>query len=157
MIYGMGLLGCAWSWLLPGHYFPWSSFQQEVFAAVGAALVAVATLASTGNRALLWPRLTMATALLAVVPLIQWRMGMIPFFADALLPALYLLAFSLARDRWRGSLRSQGPALRRRLVRLLSRRRDRLHWATAGRCRPVRRTTWDRISRKRSTSPSRTR
>ena len=95
MIYGMGLIALGLAWVLPGHFFPWTGFQQEVLAAIGAALVALAALVSTGQHALPRPRVTLF-AVLAAVPLIQWRLGVIPFFADALLPALYLMAFSLA-------------------------------------------------------------
>ena len=96
MIYAIGLFGLCLAWLIPGHYFPWTSFPQEATAAVGIALVALAALVSTENRKLAWPRLSMLMALLAVVPLLQWSAGLFPFVADAVLPALYVLAFALS-------------------------------------------------------------
>jgi O-antigen ligase len=95
MIYAMGLAGLGLAWLVPGHYFPWFSFEQEVLSALGAGLVGVATLVSTEKGKLLFPRLSMAIALLALVPLIQWFTGMFPYAVDAVLPALYLLAFAM--------------------------------------------------------------
>lgn len=96
MIYAMGLAGMSLAWLVPGHYFPWYSFEQEVAAALGVGLVGVAAWASTENRPLLWPRLSIAAALLATVPLTQWSAGMFPYVMHAVLSALYLLAFALA-------------------------------------------------------------
>jgi O-antigen ligase len=96
MIYGFGIAVMCLAWLIPGHYFPWTGFQQETVAAAGASLVGLAALASTpGLRQLPLPRSAIAALALGVVPLMQWALGGLPYFADALLPALYLAGFAL--------------------------------------------------------------
>lgn len=83
----------ALAWLLPGHFRPWGSFQQEVIAAIGALLLAAA--AAIGKGRITTPSAALFAGALAVVPLLQWAGGLIPYLADALMPALYLLAFAL--------------------------------------------------------------
>ena len=95
MIYVFGLAALCLAWLLPGHYFPWRSFQQEVAAAIGALLLALATLASPRLRRLPVARVALVAVALALVPLAQWWFGKVSYFADALLPSLYLCAFGL--------------------------------------------------------------
>ena len=95
MIYVFGLIAFGLAWLLPGHYFPWRSFQQEVAAAIGALLLALAALASPQLPRLPLPRLALGAVALALVPLAQWWLGKVTYFADALLPSLYLCAFGL--------------------------------------------------------------
>jgi O-antigen ligase len=96
MIYAMGLIGLGLAWLIPGHYFPWFSFEQEVAAAIGAGLVGIAALASTAGRPLRWTGPSLTAALLALVPPLQWLGGLITYRMHAILPALYLLAFAMA-------------------------------------------------------------
>jgi O-antigen ligase len=83
------------AWLLPGHFRPWGSFQQEPLAAIGAVLLAAAALVTLGKTRIAPPAAACFAVALAVVPLLQWSAGRIPYIADALLPALYLLAFAL--------------------------------------------------------------
>ena len=52
MIDALGMIAMCASWLLPGHYFPWGSFQQDSLAAIGAALIALAAIVSTDLRRL---------------------------------------------------------------------------------------------------------
>jgi hypothetical protein len=47
MIYSFGLAALCVAWLIPGHFFPWTGFQQETAAGIGALLLATAVLAST--------------------------------------------------------------------------------------------------------------
>ena len=95
MIYVFGLIALCLAWLLPGHYFPWRSFQQEVAAAIGALLLALATLASPRLQRLPVARIALGAFALAFVPLAQWWLGKVTYFADALLPSVYLCAFGL--------------------------------------------------------------
>jgi hypothetical protein len=95
MIYVFGLAAFCVGWLLPGHYFPWHSFEQEVAAAIGALLLALAAVASADVRRLPLPRIAIAALVFAAVPMTQWFFGEVPFLADALLPGLYLCAFGL--------------------------------------------------------------
>ena len=95
MIYCFGLAAFCIAWLIPGHYFPWTGFQQETTAAIGALLLAVAALASTGMSRLHVPRIAIGALLLAGVPMLQWMAGRVPYLGDAALSSLYLCAFAL--------------------------------------------------------------
>ena len=95
MIYVLGLLGFTLAFLLPGHYFPWTSFQQEAAAAAGAALCALGVAVTSKTWPVRAPVPALALALLAVVPLAQWLLGNIAYRADAVLPALYLVGAAL--------------------------------------------------------------
>lgn len=95
MIHGLGLVFFAVAWLMPGHYFPWTSFQQEVAAAFGAALIGLSCLVRQRGQPLAMPMIATAALALAAVPMAQWGFGKVPFLNDALLPALYLVAFAL--------------------------------------------------------------
>ncbi|MGA0611199.1 Wzy polymerase domain-containing protein [Caldimonas sp. KR1-144] len=95
MIYAFGLAAFCIAWLLPGHYFPWTGFQQELAAAIGALLIGLAATASTGQRRLKVPLIAAAAIAFAAVPMLQWLAGRVPFLADALLPSLYLAGFGM--------------------------------------------------------------
>ena len=95
MIYCFGLAAFCIAWLIPGHYFPWTGFQQETAAAIGALLLAVAALASTGMSRLPLPRIAIVALLLAAVPMLQWMGGQVPYLGDAALSAMYLCGFAL--------------------------------------------------------------
>src|SRR4051812_38922538 len=87
----LGASGCgalALAYLLPGHYSPWSSFEQQVLAAVGAVLIALAACAAAGldsaaNGRLVVPRASIALLLLAFVPALQFASGLLFFSSDA--------------------------------------------------------------------------
>ena len=77
------------AWLLPGHYIPWPSFQQEAATGFGFLLIGVTAIQVGRTR---WPALAVGMALTAVVPWLQWVGGIIFFRSDALTPSAYLLA-----------------------------------------------------------------
>lgn len=95
MIYVLAFAAFVIAWLLPGHYFPWHSFQQEAVAAAGALLLGLAAVASPTVRRLPVPWVAVGAFALAAVPLAQWSFGKFPFVADAVLPSLYLSGFAL--------------------------------------------------------------
>ena len=95
MIVALGLLGIGLAWLLPGHYFPWTGFQQEVMAAGGALLLALAAVVSRSAWPPRLPAMTVIAWALSLVPPLQWAAGIIPFHSDALLPTVYLLGLGL--------------------------------------------------------------
>jgi hypothetical protein len=89
----MGLM----SWLAPNHYLPWLSFHSEVLMG-GAGLLAFAGEMSTNRDARHpLPALTIATLVVACVPLVQALAGLIHFAGDAWMVFLYLLGFALAQ------------------------------------------------------------
>ncbi len=91
-----GLLGVA-SWLVPNHYLPWLSFHAEFLMGAGGLLVLIGALARSAPGRLPMPALTVATLLVACVPLLQAATGLILFAGDAWMVFEYLLAFALAQ------------------------------------------------------------
>lgn len=83
-------------WLVPGHYFPWVSFQNEVVAALAGTLFGVAAVAMREGGSPRWPRASTFFALLALIPLLQYGLGQISFRSDAALSFLYLASLALA-------------------------------------------------------------
>jgi Virulence factor membrane-bound polymerase, C-terminal/O-Antigen ligase/Protein glycosylation ligase len=91
----LGALALLLSWLTPGHYFPWITFQHEAVAALGGLLLAAAALANP-RGGMVWPRSAILVAALAAVPAVQYALGQIAFRSDALLSVLYLLGLACA-------------------------------------------------------------
>jgi hypothetical protein len=91
---GWGVAAMGLAWLLPGHYFPWFTFQQEFGAAVGACLIGAAALASSARVS--WPWLSLLALAAGTVPLIQLSVGHIRFVIDGVLASSYLAAFGTA-------------------------------------------------------------
>jgi O-antigen ligase len=96
MIRAFGLLALGLAGLLPGHYFPWTGFQQEVLAAIGALVLAVAALVERPPWRVQLTALTLLAGTLAAVPALQWAAGLIAYRSDALLPTMYLMGLGLA-------------------------------------------------------------
>lgn len=80
------------AWLLPGHYFPWMSGQQEFAAAAGALLFGAA---AVPVKRVHWPALALISMAAATIPLIQLAVGQIRFVSDGVIPAAYLAGFAL--------------------------------------------------------------
>lgn len=95
MIYGFGFAAFLIAWLLPGHYQPWTSFQQETAAAVGGVLIVLAAVAVPMGRTMGVPRVAAVCLAASFIPMVQWTAGLVPFLDDALLPALYLAGTAL--------------------------------------------------------------
>ncbi|WP_417660564.1 Wzy polymerase domain-containing protein [Pseudomonas sp.] len=81
------------AWLLPNHYRPWVSAYQD-FLAFGA--VVLGSFSLVLSRKTVVPAEALFFVLIALVPVAQYFIGTIYFFGDAVLPAVYLLGFSLA-------------------------------------------------------------
>ena len=90
----LGLLLLFAAFMLPAHYPPWVTFQQELLAAL--ALASFSLVALMRARDLAWPRLAMLALALVAMPLAQFAAGRIGFLSDALLAALYLAGFGLS-------------------------------------------------------------
>lgn len=95
MILLLGLLTLCIGWLVPGHFVPWLSFQQEWTVAAGAALIGVAAATCRNERAT-WPWLAAFALAIACIPLIQLLAGQIRFLSDGVLASLYVGGFALA-------------------------------------------------------------
>jgi O-antigen ligase len=96
MIYGLGLVALCFAWLLPGHFYPYTAFQQDLLSASGLALVVLGSLISVREWPTRMPLPAIVALLLALVPPLQWAVGLVPFLSDALLPAAYVVGFALA-------------------------------------------------------------
>lgn len=91
----LGLLLLCLAYLLPGHYAPWVSFQQQWLAAVGVSLVVLGVVVDRANRDTQWPVAAWVTLGTALVPLVQLPAGQIAFVSDAVLASLYVAGFGL--------------------------------------------------------------
>jgi hypothetical protein len=89
----LGAAALCLAWLVPGHYFPWMSGQQEFAAVAGSLLVGAAGLSA---RRIYWPALALIATAAAAIPLIQLASGQIRFISDGVVPAAYLAGFGLA-------------------------------------------------------------
>jgi len=96
MLYTLGLIGICIAWLLPGHYYPWTGFQQDSFAAVGALLAGLGAVVTVRQWPVRVPAMAIIALLLATVPIAQWAFGFLHYRLDAALPAAYVIAFALA-------------------------------------------------------------
>jgi O-antigen ligase len=110
MLYALAFLALGLAWLLPGHYFPWTTFQQEALAAAGAGLLVLGALIRTAGP-LGVPAASAFAAALAVLPLVQAATGKLPYLIDGLLPALYLVGFAVTAVAAQAATRTEGPRL----------------------------------------------
>lgn len=86
-------------WLLPNHYYPWVAFHNDFLVVLGFLSLGVAVFCLQPERllkmeAVPWPVLVLAAV--ATVPMLQYGVGKIHFFGDALLASCYLGGLSLA-------------------------------------------------------------
>ena len=88
----VGLATFAAALLLPGHYLPWPTFRQEIFA--GVAFIVLALAAIERSNKVVWPRLAILLLFFALVPPAQYAFGQVEFRGDALLSASYLVALA---------------------------------------------------------------
>ena len=93
LVLALGFAAMALSWLAPGHYPPWPSFQAEFLACIAGCLIAVCVVVHRKAR---WPWLAAVALLTAAVPLLQTAFGQILFVSDGVLSAAYVAAFSLS-------------------------------------------------------------
>lgn len=98
------------AWLSPNHYPPWAAAHSELLAALAlcalsAAAATVAVQRVQVGRAVPLPSIFFAA--MAAIPLMQWAGGLLLFFGDAWIVALYLSAAALATwsaarlEQWR--------------------------------------------------------
>lgn len=90
----VGLFLFVLGWQVPGHFPPWTSFQQQWLAAFGGCWITLAAVWT--RRPWRWPALSLGLLALAMVPWLQWALGQMPFVSDAALPFLYLTAAAVA-------------------------------------------------------------
>lgn len=82
-------------WLLPSHYFPWTAFYSDAWAALIFGALA-ATVIFTAQRPFSWNRLSILFAILACIPFLQYFFDSLPFVEQAWMATVYLLGLLLA-------------------------------------------------------------
>lgn len=85
--------GFVLSWILPNHYFPWPSAYQDFAGFMSLMVLGVGLAFNFPVRA---RREIVFFILLAVIPLVQYSVGLIYFFGTAFIAFLYVLGFSFA-------------------------------------------------------------
>lgn len=93
LAFGWVLFGL--SWLLPNHYRPWVNFHSEAMA-FGALAALMMGMLLTRPAALRWPVVAGWILVMALLPWLQWVLGISLFASDALLSSYFLLAWAAA-------------------------------------------------------------
>jgi O-antigen ligase len=88
----LGLCCFVLGWQVPGHFPPWTSFQQQWVVAFGVCCIALAGGTGPSRR---WPAVALTMMVLAVVPWLQLWSGQLVFLSDAALPSLYIAGFAV--------------------------------------------------------------
>lgn len=89
------IAGLSFSWLSPNHYMPWPAFEADLAMAVVLLIVGAAL---WWYRAGAWrlDRAVLTTAVVAVIPVAQYQLGLLHFAGDAWMSALYVLGLTAA-------------------------------------------------------------
>lgn len=81
-------------WLASNHYPPWGAFYNEFLAVL--ALLVLAMISVAQRQPLVLPGPAALVLLLALVPLVQFGLGLIDFLGDAVIAACYLGVLALS-------------------------------------------------------------
>lgn len=88
-------LALIFSWIVPDHFPPWTSFHAEVPAFVASILGLVACWRWNKGVVQL-PKVIAIFAVLMLIGVVQWGSGLVPYSGDILLVAVYLFTFGSA-------------------------------------------------------------
>ncbi len=88
-------LTLAVGWLLPNHQFPWSSFHLDAWVASALALGSAAVILRSRGQ-VTWHGMTLTIAALALVPGLQYGLGLVLLPGTAWISSAYLLGLLLA-------------------------------------------------------------
>jgi hypothetical protein len=88
-------LALTFTWLLPNHYVPWTSFHADAWAALMFGLGSAAIILRGAGPAV-WHWISVLVAGLVCIPLIQYAFNMLPFAGQAWISTIYLLGLLLA-------------------------------------------------------------
>lgn len=84
------------AFMLPNHYFPWSSFYNDFAMALSLLCLMVMALWSLRQRTLTLPLVAGALLLVAIIPLLQVVTGLLYFNSDGWIASFYLFGLTLA-------------------------------------------------------------
>lgn len=83
-----------YAWLSPNHYMPWMTAYSDFSTFL--AIILLTLYLALNNKTLKLPHISFFFILLALIPILQFIGGNIPFFGDAFIITLYIYAFSLS-------------------------------------------------------------
>ena len=95
IFHAFGITCFAIAWLAYDHYRPWVNFHSETLALLGIGLLALSQCLRDRGVATA-PRMVLGIILMAIVPWIQYLVGIEFFAGDALITSLYLHSFGVA-------------------------------------------------------------
>lgn len=78
------------AWLIPLHYRPWTTLYNDSAAFLALFFLSLLILA----KPIKTPNIVGLIAIIAVIPLLQWQIGIIYFFGTAVMTVCYLLGFA---------------------------------------------------------------
>lgn len=88
-------LALSLGWLLPNHYMPWSTYHIEVWMA-GIVLLAGTAVIVRSDGDVRWYGIAVLAAMLAVLPVLQFGLGLVSFAGTAWISTAYLGGFVFA-------------------------------------------------------------
>lgn len=91
---GLFTILLSFSWLMPGHFRPWSSFQSDAWISL-ALLIAFSAMLAKIKTVVEWTPASVGCMCLSVLPLAQYFFGVLPFAGQAWISALYIFGFGL--------------------------------------------------------------
>lgn len=83
------------AWLVPNHYPPWLSFHGEVLMAAALCLAFFGE--AFKHERVYVAKVTAATCIVGLIPLVQALLGLLPFAGDAWVVSLYIFGFAFAQ------------------------------------------------------------
>lgn len=96
LLYAFGVVLFGVAWFVTDHFRPWLNFHGEALALWGLALLAWAHLAQPEPWARQAPRWAPGLLLLALLPWLQWLLGVGVYAGDAWIGSLFLCALAVA-------------------------------------------------------------
>lgn len=91
-----GIFTFALAWLAYDHYRPWVNFHSEALALVGVGLMVLGRCLDRTAAVVVLPRIAWWIMVLALLPWLQYLLGISLFAGDALLVSLYICGFGAA-------------------------------------------------------------
>lgn len=85
----------SYGWLLPNTNIPWIAFHRDAWISIGMSLIAIVAMFRV-REATPWHWISLLTAFFAVVPLLQFATGLLPFAGIAWISTAFLWGFLLA-------------------------------------------------------------
>src|SRR5664279_2513671 len=95
-LFATAFLAIAFSWLIPNHYPPWTSFYNEAAMALGLMLLLIAVGPSLVQRRHRVPHSVWFLVAVALIPWLQLGAGTLVYSGDAVVASTYVGALAVA-------------------------------------------------------------